>query len=201
LRAPVLQAPVLQALLLQALLLQAPVLRAPILQAPIFLPHTRITASDASGDGAEKLGDGCGTRSDRGWHGMQTLARDRLLFGSNRRNFEFVRQQRGGAFKRLQPCLGMVSCIVSRIGSGLRHRSHRPSHRGHRVGRNHELVGIGEFRLPDATAAVATHLAGPASGRPQGCHLDAIRCTAVRTGDEHRRLGRRGSSARLQSVR
>src|SRR5260370_12322191 len=71
--------------------------------------------------------------------------------------------------------------------------------RRHRVGRNHELVGMGEFRLPDATAAVATHLAGPAPRRPQGCHLDAIRCTPVRTGDEHRLLSRRRPFAKASS--
>jgi hypothetical protein len=68
---------------------------------------------------------------------------------------------------------------------------HRAPHRRHCLRRDQELVGIGELRLPDPAAMVAANLPGPAFGRPQACHFDAIGCSAVWTDDQHWRIGKR----------
>ena len=63
--------------------------------------------------------------------------------------------------------------------------------RRHCLRRDQELVGIEELRLPDPAAMVAAKLPGPAFGRPQACHFDAIGCSAVWTDDQHWRIGKR----------
>jgi hypothetical protein len=86
-----------------------------------------------------------------------------------------------------------------RIRRGLRNGRHRAPYRRHGIRRDLKLVGIGELRLPDPTATVATKLPGPASGRPQACHCDAIGCSAVWTDDQHWRIGK-ARKARLGTL-
>jgi len=78
-----------------------------------------------------------------------------------------------------------------RIGRSLRNGGHRAPHRRHCLRRDQELVGIGELRVSDPAAMVAAKLPGPAFGRPQACHFDAIGCSAVWTDDQHWRIGNR----------
>ena len=108
-----------------------------------------------------------------------------------------------GASKRARPpearprrrsaasnCSAGRFAMPGRRGHGFRHGLDRAAHRRQRLGRGDQLVGVGQFGVPDRAAAHATHLAAV---RPQACHVDIVGCSAVRADDQHRRIRRRGT--------
>jgi len=124
---------------------------------------------------------GMNARRRRGGRSVRGTPAGFQLLGQNRRRPQQTRQRRPRGSRR--------------IGRGLRDGRHRAPYRRHCIRRDLKLVGIGELRLPDPAATVATKLAGPASGRPQACHCDAIGCSAVWTDDQHWRIGKREKRA------
>ena len=137
----------------------------------------------AGGANAGRLG--MNGRRRRGGRSVRGAPAGFQLFGQNRRRLPQTRQRRPRGSRRI-PC-------------GLRNGRHRALYRRHGIRRDLNLVSIGELRLPDPAATVATKLPGPAAGRPQACHCDAIGCSAVVGADgEHmnrQAQGRRGTLA------
>ncbi len=83
-------------------------------------------------------------------------------------------------------CTGRLSRLRSRaLGGHFGDRFDGAADRRQRLGGRHQLVGMGQFRLPDRAAAHAAH---PTAVRLQTGHLDIVRCSAVRANDQHRRI-------------